>query len=99
MPDGTIILKAPTGHLYSTQPHGAALFPTLAQSTGALPPPPAINLPDSLERSAMMARRKHTREQNRQDRITQERRRIELIAEQERQRQARLADTYEPPPF
>jgi hypothetical protein len=39
MPDGTIILTAPTGHTYVTEAHGAALFPTLAQSTGELPLP------------------------------------------------------------
>jgi hypothetical protein len=47
----------------------------------------------------MMPRRRQTREQDRQDRITKERRqRIELIAEQ-RQHQAWLAAAYEPPPF
>jgi len=48
----------------------------------------------------MMPRRKQTREQDRRDRINQERReRTELIAEEERQRQAWLAANYEPPPF
>ena len=48
----------------------------------------------------MMPRRKQTREQNRRDRINVERRqRTELIAEQERQHQAWLAETYQPPPF
>jgi hypothetical protein len=48
----------------------------------------------------MMPKRKHTRAQNRRDRITQERRqRNELIAEQQRQHQAWLAATYQPPPF
>jgi hypothetical protein len=47
-----------------------------------------------------MPKRKHAREQNRRDRITAERRqRTELIAEQERQHQAWLAATYQPPPF
>jgi hypothetical protein len=98
LPDGTIVLKAPTGHLYSTQAHGAALFPTLAQCTGALdlpttPPPPADVL-------AKMPRRRQTREQDRRDRITRERRqRAQLIAQEEQQRQAWLAANYEPPPF
>jgi hypothetical protein len=39
LPDGTIILSAPTGHTYVSEAHGAALFPTLAQSTGELPEP------------------------------------------------------------
>jgi len=48
----------------------------------------------------MMPRRKQTREQYRRERIAAERReRTELIAEEERQRQAWLAANYEPPPF
>ena len=27
MPDGTIVLTAPTGHTYTTEPHGASMFP------------------------------------------------------------------------
>jgi hypothetical protein len=99
MPDGTIILTAPTGHTYTTEAHGASMFPTLAQSTGELPIPPALAQPDT-DRSAMMPRRKQTREQDRRDRINAERReRTELIAEEERQRQAWLAANYQPPPF
>jgi hypothetical protein len=99
LPDGTIILTAPTGHTYRTEPHGGALFPALRQSTGQLPIPPALQMPET-DRSAMMPRRKQTREQDRRDRINAERReRTELIAEEERQRQAWLAANYEPPPF
>jgi hypothetical protein len=51
-------------------------------------------------RGAMMPKRRQTREQDRRDRINEERRqRTELIAEEERQRQVWLADNYEPPPF
>ena len=97
-PDGTIILTAPTGHTYISEAHGAALFPTLAQSTGDLPPP-AVPEP-SPYRELMMPRRKQTRAQDRRDRINAERRqRTELIAEEERQRQAWLATNYQPPPF
>jgi hypothetical protein len=47
-----------------------------------------------------MPRRKQTREQDRRDRINAERReRTQLIAEEERQRQAWLAATYQLPPF
>jgi hypothetical protein len=75
------------------------MFPALGQSTGELPIPPAPQAPDT-DRSAMMPRRKQTREQDRRDRINQERRqRTELIAEEERQRQAWLAANYQPPPF
>jgi hypothetical protein len=99
LPDGTVILTAPTGHAYPTEAHGAAMFPALGQSTGELPIPPALAQPDT-DRSTMMPRRKQTREQDRRDRINAERReRTELIAEEERQRQAWLAANYQPPPF
>ena len=99
LPDGTIVLNAPTGHTYTTEPHGGALFPALRQPTGELPIPPTLDVHDT-DRSAMMPRRKQTREQDRRDRITAERReRTELIAEEERQRQAWLAANYQPPPF
>ena len=75
------------------------MFPTLAQPTGELEIPPTLAIPDT-DRSAMMPRRKQTREQDRRDRINAERReRTELIAEEERQRQAWLAANYQPPPF
>jgi hypothetical protein len=61
--------------------------------------PPALDI-QGTDRSAMMPRRKQTRDQDRRDRINAERRqRTELIAEQERQRQAWLAANYQPPPF
>jgi hypothetical protein len=88
LPDGTIILIAPTGHIYRTEPHGAALFPALGQSSGELDIPPALQVPET-DRTAMMPRRKQTRDQDRRGRINDER----------RQRQAWLAATYEPPPF
>jgi hypothetical protein len=99
LPDGTIILTAPTGHTYTTEPHGASMFPALKQSTGELSIPAGVDVPDT-DRTAMMPKRKQTREQDRRDRINQERReRTELIAEEERQRQAWLAKNYQPPPF
>ncbi len=99
LPDGTIILTAPTGHVYRTEPHGAAMFPALAVPTGELDIPQTIQTPET-DRSVMMPRRKQTRDQDRRDRITAERnQRHELNAEQRRQRAAWLATTYEPPPF
>jgi hypothetical protein len=99
LPDGTIVLTAPTGHAYTTEPHGGSLFPALAQSTGEFDLPPNLDLPHT-DRTAMMPRRKQTRDQDRRGRINQERRqRTELIAEEERQRQAWLAANYQPPPF
>ena len=92
MPDGTVLLTAPTGHTYATEPHGASMFPALAQSTGELPET-TLKEP-APDRDVMMPRRKQTREQCRRERIAAERReRTELIAEEERQRQAWLAAT------
>jgi hypothetical protein len=99
LPDGTIIFTAPTGHTYTTEPLGGMLFPLLKASMGELDLPPTLDVPET-DRALMMPRRKQTREQDRRDRIVQERRqRTELIAEEERQRQAWLAANYEPPPF
>jgi hypothetical protein len=98
LPDGTIILTAPTGNIYTAEPLGGMLFSTLKQSTGELSLP-TVEEPNA-NRGVMMPRRKQTREEERRDRINQERReRTELIAEEEPQRQAWLAANYEPPPF
>ncbi|MDF3338360.1 HNH endonuclease signature motif containing protein [Mycolicibacterium septicum] len=99
LPDGTVEITAPTGHTYTTEPHGAALFPALGQPTGELnlPEPPAHHP----NRGAMMPTRRQTREQDRQDRIAEERRqRAELNndLEVERHYQAWLAEEYGPPP-
>src|SRR5262249_97029 len=99
LPDGTVEFTAPTGHTYTTDAHGAAMFPALGLPTGEL------NLPDAQaphpDAGARMPRRRQTREQDRQDRIAAERwLRAELNndLEFERQYQAWLADNYEPPP-
>lgn len=95
-PDGTIVVTAPTGHVYITEAFGGVLFRGLATLTATIP---TATPTESTDRSAMMPRRIRTREQDRRQRIAQERRqRIELDAELERQRQARFAAT-EPPPF
>ncbi|MGV0809709.1 DUF222 domain-containing protein [Mycolicibacterium setense] len=99
LPDGTVEFTAPTGHTYVTEPHGAAMFPTLAQPTGDLNhPDPDAPHPN---RGAMMPTRRRTREQDRQNRISEERwLRAELNndLEHERQFQAWIAEHYEPPP-
>ena len=96
--DGTIAFTAPTGHTYSTEAHGGALFPALAQPTADLG---AITVPEeSPHRGVMMPTRRQTREQDRRDRITRERfEREQINRQEERERQAWLAATYEPPPF
>jgi hypothetical protein len=94
-----VVLHSPTGHTYTTEAHGAALFPALAHPTGHLEIPPDLQPPET-DPMAKMPRRKQTRDQDRRDRITAERRqRSELIGEEERQHQAWIAATYEPPPF
>lgn len=99
LPDGTIVLKAPTGHVYTTEPHGAAMFPVLGQPTGEVKTAPRVVSPDG-DRSVMMPRRKQSRDQDRRDRIDAERReRWELTMQESRQRGAWLAANYEPPPF
>jgi hypothetical protein len=97
-PDGTVTWTAPTGHTYSTESHGGSLFPVLARPTGDLGD---VTVPDeSPHRGVMMPTRRQSREQDRRDRVTRERReRDELNIEQGRQRQKWLADNYEPPPF
>ncbi|WKG03364.1 HNH endonuclease signature motif containing protein [Mycolicibacterium sp. HK-90] len=98
-PDGTVEITTPTGHVYTTEPHGAGMFPTLAQPTGDLNlPEPSAHGPNH---NAKMPKRTHTREQDRQDRIAEERRlRAELNndLDTERQYQAWLAEQYGPPP-
>ncbi|WP_210686874.1 HNH endonuclease signature motif containing protein [Mycolicibacterium sp. GESEQ-9] len=99
-PDGTVEVTTPTGHTYTTEPHGAALFDDLATPTGNLnltdpPPAPGPN------RSAKMPKRSRTREQDRQDRITEERRlRAEFNNDlaHEHAYQAWLAEEHGPPP-
>ena len=97
-PDGTIVLTAPTGHVYTTEPHGGELFPALAVPTAAIPDSEAPR--DPSEKTQKMPRRARSRDEDRRARIERERRqRVELNAETKRQREAWLAATYEPPPF
>jgi hypothetical protein len=75
LPDGTLILTSPSGHTYATTPGSALLFPSLCLSTGGFPAPEADPPLDyCAERSAMMPKRRHTRAQNRIQRIASERR-------------------------
>jgi hypothetical protein len=98
LPDGTIVMTAPTGHVYSTEPHGAQMFPALRVPNSG--PPARVPLPGQPERGLAMPLRSQTREHDRQARIAAERQaRHEINAGQERQRQAWLAAIWEPPPF
>ena len=99
-PDGTIVFTAPTGHTYTTEATGGLLFPTLARPTAPLHTSTAAEPTTSPHRGAMMPTRRTTRDQDRRARIDRERRhRLDINAEHERQHQAWLAATYQPPPF
>ncbi|MBP2450807.1 HNH endonuclease signature motif containing protein [Mycolicibacterium lutetiense] len=98
-PDGTVEFQSPTGHTYTTEPHGADLFPVLGQPTGE------VNLPEPQaphpNRGAMMPKRTRTREQDRQERIAEERRfraEINNALDVEQQYKYWLAEQYGPPP-
>jgi hypothetical protein len=93
--DGTVIWTLPGGRTYVTTQGSAILFPALTVPTGELPEPmPPVNRCGV--RTAMMPTRRHTRAQQRSQRIT---------AERNRNRDDRLAraapfgDPDEPPPF
>ena len=99
--DGTVEITSPTGHVYRTEPHGAALFPELGFATGDLPP---VTVSETTEhRGARMPRRQQTRAQDHQHRINAERRqRAQLnnhITETQRRQQQWLNNKEEPPPF
>ncbi|MDT5367420.1 MAG: hypothetical protein QOC62_1851 [Mycobacterium sp.] len=80
-------------------PAGPLFFPILATPTGEAAIRTLTTEPGE-HRGLMMPRRKRTRYQDHQDRVTAERRINEQrIAEERRQYEAWLAATYEPPPF
>jgi hypothetical protein len=74
LPDGTIILTAPSGQTYVTTPGSALLFPGLCRPTGELPAPTPTREDGCGQRTAMMPTRRRTRAQNRAHRIATERR-------------------------
>jgi Domain of unknown function (DUF222) len=107
LPDGTLIVTTPTGHVYTTKPGGALFFPQLAVPTGELVIPEQAE-PPSPHRVLMMPRRKRTRAQDRAYRIARERRVNEArIADDQRRKHRawratldkRLTRNGEPPPF
>ena len=75
LPDGTIILNSPAGKTYVTTPGSALLFPSLCLPTGDVQAPEAGPTTDyHSDRTAMMPRRRRTRQQDRAQRIATERR-------------------------
>jgi hypothetical protein len=103
-PDGTVVWTTPTGRTYSTKPGGSLFFPILATPTGEAAIRKLTTEPAEL-RGLMMPRRTRTRTEERNERITAERRINEqrlkrqrwLFGELEKHRQSMAAD--EPPPF
>jgi hypothetical protein len=94
----------PTGRTYTTKLGGSLFFPILATPTGEAAIRKLTTEPGQ-GRGLMMPRRKKTRQQERHDRVTAERRINEqrlrrqrwLFEELEKHRQSMAAD--EPPPF
>jgi hypothetical protein len=98
-PDGTLILTAPTGHVYITTPGGAQFFSQLANPTGELGIPDQPELPNP-NRGMMMPKRQRTRTQERAYRIAQERQHnAARIARKQLLLSERIARDDEPPPF
>ncbi len=94
LPDGSIRWTAPTGHVYTTEPLGALLFPQLAAPTGKLVIPKAV--PVAAGRGLMMPTRQRTREQDRAARKAYERGiNYQLLLEERR----RYDPDLDPPPF
>ena len=89
LPDGTVIWTSPTGHVYTTKPGSALLFPSLCRPTGELWPsdPPESDSSDA--RGALMPRRRQTRAQNR----------IRAVAAERKLNEERAAEHNKPPPF
>ena len=90
LPDGTLILTAPTGHTYTTHPGSMTLFPSLCAPTGELWPPghePVVE--PNADRGAMMPKRRRTRAENLQRAIEAER----------RHNDDHVAERNKPPPF
>ena len=71
--NGTVTFRAPTGHVYTTEPGGAGLYPTLSTPTGTLNLP-ADTGPPAQNRGLAMPTRQRTRDQERRERINRERR-------------------------
>lgn len=107
LPDGTLILTAPSGRSYVTTPGSALLFPSLCAPTGEIRPPVPRAADHCGERAAMVPKRSRTRAQNRAHRVAAERRQNRL-ARQARRREREAAyfgpappadGDDDPPPF
>ena len=104
---GTVEWISPSGRVYTTESGGSQFFPILATPTGepaigtlTAEPGAGRGLSPARGRCPQMPRRKRTRAEELQDRITADRRINEArIADEQRRHQAWLVAIYEPPPF
>jgi hypothetical protein len=71
--DGTIVWTSPTGHIHTTKPGSALLFPTLCLPTGELQRPEQTPTIASDQRGLVMPKRRRTRAENLAKRIEAER--------------------------
>ena len=93
-PDGTVEFTSPSGRTYTTKPGGSQFFPILATPTGEVAIR-TVTAEQGQGRGLMMPRRKRTRAEELQDRITAERCTNEArIAEERRQYESWLAATH-----
>jgi hypothetical protein len=105
LPDGTIILTAPSGQTYVTTPGSALLFPSLCRPTGESPTPAPARDNRCGERTAMMPRRRRTRAQDRAHRVDAERAQNRLARKRRRASRPSYFDLPppsgepDPPPF
>jgi hypothetical protein len=104
--DGTLILTSPAGQTYVTTPGSALMFPSLCHAVGGMPAPETDPPHDyCADRTAMMPKRRRTRDQNRAHRINTERRQNRDARERRRAKSASYfgaapPDTdHDPPPF
>lgn len=97
---GDIDLTFLSGQTYVTTPGSAFLFPSLCVPTAALvPPDPACAQRRSVDREAMMPKRRRTRAQNRASYIAAERRQNQRVRLRNVEERLPIVANDEPPPF
>jgi hypothetical protein len=89
LPDGTMIWTAPDGQTYTTYPGSRILFPSLCRPTAPVTTTAPGTATGDPGRSLAMPKRRHTRQHNRQQAITAER----------RLNDGYVAERNKPPPF
>jgi hypothetical protein len=107
LPDGTLIWTSPSGDRYVTHPGSALLFPQLCVPTGPLDIAPRADVLHG-DRTAMMPRRRRTRDQDRASMIATERAhnhqmrltpRIPVVCDEDLEYDDTFPRPPDPPPF